>query len=470
MIIRRTNTGDAAPCISRAGTPARFRDEVRSTVCLAAPLIGGHLAIGLIGLMEAIVAGRHGTTTLAALSIGVSIVFLAKLLPMGTLLALSPAVSRLNGAGRRSEIGHLFRQALWLASLLGSALFALVTGAVYALEPMGISPDILPGAAAYLRGARWGMPALTLYYVMRQLSNGLQWTQPALLLGICGLAVSIPLSYCLTFGLLGLPERGAGGLGIAWSLTLWMQVIAFAAYLATSRRFAPLRLFAGFFTWSNFPRWDPIRELLRSGLPVGMMVMMEGGLFMVTALLIGQIGAAPSAAHQIAISVASICYMIPFGLAEVTAVRIGHARGSGDGPLAVRRAALVGLTLVLFIQTLSGLTLFIGRDSIASLYTRDESVAAIASSLLVLAALFQLPDGIQALFAGALRGLRDTRVAMLLVAFAYWCIGLPLAALALGLDRGPQGMWIGLIAGLGVAAALLAARFIWSSRPERSNN
>lgn len=454
----------------RAGAPARFRDEVRSTVCLAAPLIGGHLAIGLIGLVEAIVAGRHGTTTLAALSIGVSIVFLAKLLPMGTLLALSSAVARLNGAGRRSEVGHLFQQALWLAALLGFALFALVTGAVHALEPMGIAPEILPGAAAYLRGARWGMPALTLYYAMRQLSNGLHWTLPAMVLGVCGLVVSIPLSYCLTFGFLGLPERGPGGLGTAWALTVWIQVIAFTTYLTTSKRFASLGLFAGFFTRSNFPHWEPMGELLRSGLPVGMMVMMEGGLFMVTALLIGQIGAAPSAAHQIAISVASICYMIPFGLAEVTAVRIGHAAGSGDGPLAVRRAALVGLTLVLLTQTLSGLTLLIGRDSIAALYSRDEAVAAIASSLLVLAALFQLPDGIQTLFAGALRGLRDTRVTMLLVAVAYWCIGMPLAAgLALGLGRGPQGMWIGLIAGLVAAAALLAARFIWSSSPERSS-
>ena len=453
----------------RASAPARFRDEVRSTVCLAAPLVGGHLAIGLIGLVEAIVAGRHGTTTLAALSIGVSIVFLAKLLPMGTLLAVSPAVARLSGAGRRSEIGHLFRQVLWLAALLGLALFALVTVAVHALELMGISPEILPGAAAYLRGARWGMPALTLYYAMRQLSNGLHWTPPAMVLGICGLVAFIPLSYGLTFGFLCLPERGAGGLGIAWSLTLWLQVIAFATYLAASKRFASLGLFAGFFTWSNFPRWEPMRELLRSGLPVGMMVMMEGGLFMVTALLIGQIGAAPSAAHQIAISVASICYMIPFGLAEVTAVRIGHTAGSGDGPLAVRRAAFVGLTLVLLTQTVSGLALLIGRDSIASLYTPNESVAAIASSLLVLAALFQLPDGIQALFAGALRGLRDTRVAMFLVAFAYWCIGLPLAAgLAIGLGWGPQGMWAGLIAGLVAAAVLLGARFGWLSHPARA--
>jgi MATE family multidrug resistance protein len=186
-------------------------------------------------------------------------------------------------------------------------------------------------------------------------------------------------------------------------------------------------------------------------------------------LLIGHLGALPVAAHQIAINVASLCFMIPLGLAEATTVRIGHALGRGSRE-DMRRAALAGYSLVLGTQALSALTLLLGRHAIVALYTHDAAVAALAASLLLYAAAFQFPDGIQVLSAGALRGLKDTRVPMLLAAIAYWGIGMPLGA-SLGLGwpgvtpaHGPRGMWVGLIAGLGVAAVLLCWRFVTSSR------
>jgi MATE family multidrug resistance protein len=206
-----------------------------------------------------------------------------------------------------------------------------------------------------------------------------------------------------------------------------------------------------------------LRELLGNGLPIGVTVAMEGSLFIVTALLIGRLGAVPVAAHQIAINVASLCFMVPLGLAEATTVRVGHALGRGD-PLGVRRAARAGYALVLATQATSALVLLTGRHAIVALYTGDAAVAALAASLLLYAAAFQFPDGIQVLSAGALRGLRDTRVPMWLAAIAYWGIGMPLGAgLGLYLGWGPRGMWIGLIAGLTVAALLLGRRFQRSS-------
>jgi len=172
----------------------------------------------------------------------------------------------------------------------------------------------------------------------------------------------------------------------------------------------------------------------------------------------------PAAAHQIAINVASLCFMVPLGLAEATTVRVGHAlgRGSADG---VRRAALAGYALALGTQAASAVLLLTGNEALVGLYTRDATVAALAASLLLYAAAFQFPDGIQVLSAGALRGLRDTRVPMFLAALAYWGIGMPLGAgLGLGLGQGPRGMWTGLIAGLSVAAFLLCRRFLRSSR------
>jgi MATE family multidrug resistance protein len=434
-----------------------FRGEVRATAILAAPLVAGHLSTGLIGFVDSVIAGRHGTATLAAVSVGTAIFWLPMMVPMGTLMALPPSVSQLDGSGRRDGIAPLFRQALWLALGLGLLLFAFLSVATLALEPMGIAESIRPGARAFLHGIRWGVPALTLYYAMRYLSDGLHWTLPTMLLGFGGLLLLVPLGYAFAFGRFGLPEMGAGGLGLASALMMWAQALTFAVYLARSKRFAPLGLFSRF----DPPRRAPIGELLRTGLPIGVTVAMEGGLFIVTALLIGRLGQVEAAAHQIAINVASLCFMIPFGVAEATTVRVGHVLGAGGGREGVRRATAAGLALVLGTQALSALVLVAGHDAIASIYTADQAVAALAASLLLFAAAFQFPDGIQVLSAGALRGLKDTRVPMLLAAFAYWAVGMTLGAtLGLGMGMGPRGMWIGLIAGLLVAALLMGSRFL----------
>ncbi|WP_345293819.1 MATE family efflux transporter [Luteimonas vadosa] len=447
-----------------SSTAAPFRREVRTTAVLAAPLVLGHLSTGLIGFVDSVIAGHHGTTTLAAVAVGTALFWLPMMIPMGTLMALPPSVSQLDGAGRRAEIGAVFRQSLWLAAGLGVLLFAFLTLAVHALAPMGIAPEIRPGATAFLHGIRWGVPALTLYYAMRYLSDGLHWTLPTMVLGFGGLLLLVPLGYVLAFGAFGLPELGAGGLGYASAIMIWCQAIAFFVYLRRAPRFADLALFARF----DPPSWTTIAGLLRTGLPIGVTVMMEGSLFIVTALLIGRLGEIPAAAHQIAINVASLCFMIPFGVAEATTVRVGHAVGSARGSVGVRRAAFAGLVLVLATQALSGLVLLLGHEAIVGIYTRDLAVSGLAAVLLLYAAAFQFPDGIQVLSAGALRGLKDTRVPMFLAAFAYWGVGMPLGAgLGLGLGWGTRGMWIGLIAGLGVAALLMGARFLRSSRDPR---
>jgi MATE family multidrug resistance protein len=334
-----------------------------------------------------------------------------------------------------------------------------------ALGPMGIAPEIVPGATGFLHGIRWGVPALTLYLCMRYLSDGLHWTLPTMLLGFGGLLVLVPIGYALTYGAFGLPELGAAGLGYASAMMMWAQAIAFALYLRRARRFADLRLFARF----DRPHWPPIRGLLATGLPIGVTVAMEGGLFIATALLIGRLGELPAAAHQIAINVASLCFMIPMGLAEATTVRVGHALGRGDGA-GLRRAVLAGVAIVLITQTLSAGALLLGNGFIVGFYTDETAVAVLAASLLLYAAAFQFPDGLQVLSAGALRGLGDTRVPMLLAALAYWGIGMPLGAGlglelgGIGLGLGPRGMWLGLIAGLTVAAVLLGSRLWRSSR------
>ena len=268
----------------------RFGSEVRATATLALPLVLGHVSTGLIGFVDNVIAGHHGTQTLAAVTIGTALLWLPMMVPIGTLISLTATVSQLHGAGRRDEIGPVFRQALWLSLGLAALMFAFLSFIPHALGPFGIAPEIIPGARDFLHGVRWGVPALTLYFCMRYLSEGMHWTLPTMVIGFGGLLVLAPLGYAFTFGRFGLPEMGAGGLGLASAITMWAQAVAFAIYLWNAKRFAELKLFARF----DPPHAKPIGELLRTGLPIGITVLMEGGLFIATALLIARLGAVPS--------------------------------------------------------------------------------------------------------------------------------------------------------------------------------
>lgn len=437
-----------------------LRHEIKATVCLAAPLVLGQLSSVAMSVVDTLLAGWHSPTTLAAVAVGSAIWSLVILVLIGVLMAVPPIIAQLNGAGRRHEIGSSFRQALWLAIAMGLGLMVLVRNAGWMFDLAQIAAAVRPEALGFLDGIGWGAPALALYFCLRYLSEGVSWTVPTMVFGIAGLALLAPLGYGLMFGRWGLPELGAAGLGYATAAVLWFQVLGFAGYLALSPRFRDLQLFAH---WEA-PRWPAIRELLRIGLPMGVAIFMEGSLFVVSALLIGRIGATEVAAHQIAINLSSVTFMVPLGVAMATTVRVGHAVGMGDRD-GVRGAGMAGYSIVLLTQIGAGLTMFFGNHWLVGLYTHDAAVAAVASSLLLYAAAFQLPDGIQALSGGALRGLKDTRMPMFITVLAYWGLGMPLGAgLAFGFGWGAQGMWAGLIMGLSAAAGLLSWRFVRLAR------
>ena len=424
---------------------------MRVSFALALPLVLGQASSMAMNIVDTVLAGRHGPVTLAAVGVGSAVWSVVILVSIGVLMAVPPTVAQLNGAGRRGEIGAVFRQALWLALALGVGLFFVVRAGAMALAPMGITPEARPEAEAFLRAISWGAPALALYFCLRNLSEGTAWTKPTMVFGIAGLVLLAPLGYALMFGL-GL---GAAGLGYAVAVTLYCQTLALWIYLARSARFADLGLFTRF----DPPRWQPIRGLLTLGLPMGVSVFMEGSLFVATALLIGQLGTTQIAAHQIAILVASLAFMVPLGVAMATTVRVGHAVGAGD-PSAVRWSAAAGYGLAMIAQTVSALVLVSSAGWLASLFTQDPAVIALATLLMAYAAVFQYPDGFQAMSAGALRGLKDTRVPMFITVLAYWGLGLPLGYwLGIVGGQGAPGLWTGLILGLSVAATLLGWRF-----------
>jgi multidrug resistance protein, MATE family len=431
-----------------------------ATAALALPLVLGQLASVGMNVIDTLLAGRHDATTLAAVGVGSAVWSLVILILIGVLMAVPPSVSQLNGAGRRSEIGPLFRQAMWLALVIGLALFALVRHGGLLLALLGVAEDVQPAAEQFLLGVSWGAPALGAYMCLRFVSEGISLTKPTMLFGLLGLVLLVPIGYALLWGAWGLPPLGAYGLGLATAMVLWAQALGLAAYLCLSPRYADLELFR------SVDRPDPkmLAELLWLGVPMGVAIFMEGSLFTATALLIATLGAVQIGAHQIAINIAALCFMVPLGIAMATTVRVGNAVGRGD-PSGVRWAAGGGYAITGVTQVGSALLLLLAAWPIAQAYTTDAAVVRLAAELMVFAAIFQLSDGLQAASGGALRGLKDVRVPMLITVLSYWGIGLPLGWW-LGIDQGggAPGMWIGLIVGLSAAALLLTWRFVLKVR------
>ncbi len=440
----------------------RYARETRATVKLALPLIAGQLSSIGMNSVDVVLAGHYNAHTLAAVAVGANVWLLALVCAIGVMMALPPSVAHLDGAGARGQVGPLFRQALMLAGTLGVLLWFGVRHAGPLLYVLGVEGELLPDVQKFLRALSWGAPAVCFYFSLRGLSEGMSWTRPTMFFGFTGLCALVPLGYVLIYGKLGLPALGAQGSGIANAIVLWLQVAAFATYVRLSPRYRPLHLFA------RFEKPDPraIFGLLRIGVPMGVTLLMEAGMFSIAALLISRLGTVAVAAHQIAINVASITFMVPLGLALAITIRVGNAVGRND-PHGVRYAGFGGISLTLATQCVASALMLGIPHLIARLYTDASAVLALAAQLLMLAGAFQFADGIQVASNGALRGLKDTRVPMFITVVAYWGVGMPIGyVLAFHAGWRAPGMWIGLSAGLYAAAILLSARFARLARKE----
>jgi multidrug resistance protein, MATE family len=439
---------------------ARVSREIGATVRLALPLILAQLAAIGSNVIDAVLAGHVGAHVLGAVAVGASIWALAIVTGIGMMMAVPPSISQLDGAGRRHEAGAVFRQAVWLALGMGVVLWFAVRHAEPLIKLIGVAPSLYIDVGEFLRAISWGAPALTCYFALRGLSEGLLLTRPSMYFSLGGLLLLVPLGYIFMFGKLGLPPQGARGCGIATATVLWVETLAFAIYVARHRNYRALGIFDQF-EWPDLRR---IGSLMHIGVPMAITLLAEGGLFVAAALLIGTMGEDIVASHQVALNVASLFFMIPLGLAMAITVRVGNAVGRGDASGA-RYAGFCGIGLTLVTQLVSAGLMLGFPHLIASFYTHDETVIGLASQLLVLAGLFQFSDGIQVASNGALRGLKDTRVPMLITLFAYWLVGMPVGWwLAFHAGLGARGIWMGLIAGLTMAAVLLFARFWHRSR------
>lgn len=439
----------------------KIKFEIKALIWLAIPLIIGQFSSVGLNLIDVVLAGRLNAHVLAAVAIGSSVWSVGTNIITGLMMALTASTAQLDGAKQRQLVWPLFFQALWLAAA-SSAMVALL---LFFFSPIlfnlvGIAETIIAPATLFIRVVVLAAPAFALFCACRGISEGLSLTRPTAVISLSGLTILGPLAYILMYGKLGIPALGALGSAIALVIVWWLQAISYFIYVYRSSLYS----YTGRNKKWHRPNWHNISKLLKIGLPMSITLLMEIGLFVAISLFIGGLGETTVAAHQIAMSVATTAFMLPFGLSMAITVRVGNAAGRKDMD-GVRIAGLTGIALAFCIQIISACIMLIFPNSIVSFYTRDAQVGVAAITLLYFAGLFQLSDGIQVAANGALRGLKDTRAPMIMTVLSYWMVGMPIGwVLAFPLKMGASGMWIGLIAGLSSAAFTLLTRFLYRSR------
>jgi MATE family multidrug resistance protein len=454
---------DAPPAAARATIPADGETHLRAILRLGAPLVVNNLAYAGMIFADTVMSGHIGPEALAAVAVGSNALSLLQIIGMGMMMALSPLTAHDFGAGRDTAAGRHLQQALWIAVAMSILPVVCAIGVRSALERVGTDPLIVPTAVGYVHAMCWGVPALFACAALAYTSEGLGRTRPIMLMTVAALPCNVLLNWIFMFGHFGAPALGAVGTGVATAITMWLS-LAFMLALMQRPEFARFELFSRF----EWPRWQHLRRILRLGVPFTGALLAEGSLFIGATLMVSSLGATIVAAHQVALSYSSVTYMVPAAFHSATTVRVGHLLGR-DLAAEARRAGIVGIALCTGVMVVSALVLFVARGAIASIYTGDPAVLELATSLLLLAALFQISDGLQLGSSGALRGYQDAHVPLVILTLSYWGVGFTLAWL-LGIVRGggAPGVWVGLIGGLTTAGVLLALRFRTISTRDRT--
>lgn len=450
----------AAAAARPAARPGILVAELSAILTLALPLVLTQLVQVLVHTTEVVLLGRLGAAPLASATLAAALFHTALMFGIGTASAAAPLLAQAKGARRPRQVRRVVRQGLWVTLAVTLPLMAALWCGRPLLAAMGQDPGLLPMTEAYLRHALWGLPFGVGFIVLRSFAATFGHTRAVLLAALLAALLNLPLSWWLIFGGLGLPSLGPEGAGIAVTVT---YALMFLLLLAHCLRAAPLRRFAILGRlWR--PDWSVLTEILKVGLPIGGAVLLEVGLFTVAALLMGLLGTAQLAAHQVAILLASISFMVPLGVSNAATIRVGLAVGAGDGPAARRAGWLACAVGIVFALVMAVLFWTAGPELAAPFLdaTRPESAPALADAILFLrvAALFQLADGLQVIGIASLRGLRDTTVPMWLAGFGYWLVGFPLCCvLGFLTPLGGLGIWIGLATGLAAVATVMVWRF-----------
>ena len=438
------------------------RDDLEAMLRLAVPVVVVQVGMMLLGVVDTMVVGRLSSEALAAVALGHVVIVAVSSFGIGMLLALDPLVAQAVGAGDTVAVRRSVQRGFLIAlGLMVPSTLLLLPGEAI-LTFFHQPPEVVPVAADYIRICIPGLLPFYGFVVLRQSLQAMEMMRPIVLTIVVVNLFNLVADWVLVFGVGPVPQMGP--IGSAWATTTARTLLFVVLFVVARRELGPLlnRLDREAF------RAGPLWSVVRLGMPIGFQVQLEIIAFAVIALLMGGFGTVQMAAHQVAINLASLTFMVPLGVGSAAAIRVGQAIGAGDSNGARRAAAASILIGAGFMSLMAAI--FIGAPRLlATAYTSVNEVVVLAALLIPIAGYFQIFDGLQVVSAGVLRGAGDTRAPLIVNILGFWFIGLP-TSLLLGfrLGFGPEGLWWGFVAGLGTVAVFLLARIAWRFRGDIS--
>ncbi len=432
-----------------------YQTHFKKNFHLAYPVVLSQLGHILVTVCDSIMVGRTGTLPLAAASLGNSIFTILMIFGLGISFGITPLVAAADGRQNHRRIALLLTSGLIISTGVGVLLF--LTG--YILSPylyyLRQPAEVVQLAIPYLNILCCSLVPLMLFQGLKQFAEGLSLTRQSMYLSVGANLLNFGLNYLLIFGYGGFPRMGLNGAATATLISRVVMALLMGVYIWRSPRFVQYRQQ----TRRKLISFKHGRRIFKLGLPIAGQMLFEMSAFSFSAIMIGWLGAKQLAAHQIAINVAAVTYMMASGIAAAATIRVSNELGRSQFR-EMRQAGFSGIMMALLFMTVMAVILIVTKNYIPMLYVHDAAVIKMAAGLLVIAALFQLSDGVQVAGLGALRGLEDVKVPGLISFLAYWVVGLPTGyILCFKLGLGVNGIWTGLLAGLTVAAILLFYRF-----------
>ncbi|MGY6557996.1 MAG: MATE family efflux transporter [Nitritalea sp.] len=432
-----------------------FRQHSSKTFLLAYPVMLSQLGQVLVGVADSMMVGRLGAEPLAAASLANSIFFVVLMFGIGISMAITPLVAMADGRGRKNRIARLFRHGFVINFGAGIVLLLFILLSSPLLLHLNQPEAVVEMAIPYLAIITFSLLPFMVFQTFKQFTEGLSQTKQAMYITLACNALNVFLNWLLIYGNWGAPEMGLNGAGWATLISRVLMALMIAYYVWWSPRYKTYNINFRFQRFS-FPM---VSKMLQIGIPTGFQFIFEVGAFSTAAIMMGWIGVNALASHQIAINLASISYMMASGLSAAAMVRVGNQLGQRDIP-GLRDAGFTVFLMTAAFMSFSAVCLILLREVLPALYIDDQQVIQMSASLLIIAGMFQLSDGVQVVGLGALRGMADVKIPTIVTLIAYWVIGLPLGyffAFPLGMEE--KGVWYGLLTGLSLTACGLLYRF-----------
>lgn len=440
-----------------------YKTEAKNTLRLALPIIFGELAQMSLHLIDTAMIGYTGYKQLAAAALVLNVINIPFIFGIGITISVAQMVSLAHGKFDKQLVSHYFYNGFWLCATSGVIISGMLLLSQNILHHLKQDPEVVKLAMPFMTLMSISIIPMVLFMTLKQFADGLQYTKTAMTLSITAIPLNVFLNWLLIYGNWGFPRLELVGAGYATLITRTIIFLALGWVIIKHKIFKKYIAVAKT-QWRI--KQNTLKQLLKIGIPSSLQIGMEAGAFAGSGIIVGTIGAVEQAAHQIALSCASFAFMVSLGLSQAGSIRVSHAFGSQNR----KRIIVIGkstIWMALVYGAICCILFIIFKNQLPLIFNNEPRVTAIAASLLLLAAIFQIPDAIQATSAGLCRGIKDVNIPTVFIFIAYWTLGLPLGCLmAFQAGLKEKGIWLGFIIGLSFSAIFLTLRFLKKTKPQ----